>query len=118
MEFLKNKKKHRLARVAPVEEEEGGAMGEVEGNISCEKEKEKENEEEEKEKTNEEEEKEKDKKNEEGEKEKEIEEGEEEANGGGEESEGEVFLLENLGYRGYREDVLKDRLDPHLFIII
>ena len=25
--------------------------------------------------------------------------------------EGEVFLLENLGYRGYREDVLKDRLD-------
>ena len=24
--------------------------------------------------------------------------------------EGEVFLLENLGYRGYREDVLKDRL--------
>ena len=25
--------------------------------------------------------------------------------------EGEVFLLENLGYRGYGEDVLKDRLD-------
>ena len=25
--------------------------------------------------------------------------------------EGEVFLLENLGYRGYREDVLKDRLE-------
>ena len=98
-----------------MEEEEGGAMGEVEGNPSCEKEKEKENEEEEKEKKNEEEEKEKDKKNEEGEKEKEIEEGEEEANGGGEESEGEVFLLENLGYRGYREDVLKDRLDPPPF---
>ena len=28
---------------------------------------------------------------------------------GGEGIEGEVFLLENLGYRGYREDVLKDR---------
>ena len=84
-------------------EEEEGAVGEVEGNPSCEKEKEK--------KTMEKE-KEEEKKSEEEEKEKEIEESEEQANGGGEECEGEVFLLENLGYRGYREDVLKDRLDP------
>ena len=74
-------------------EEEEGAAEEVEGNPSCEKEKEKKNEENEKERENEEEAKEKD-----------------QANGKGEESEGEVFLLENLGYRGYREDVLKDRL--------
>ena len=97
-------------------EEEEGATGEVEGNPSCEKEKEKKNEGQKKDKKkNEEEEKEKEKKkNEEEEKEKEVEESEEQANGGGEECEGEVFLLENLGYRGYREDVLKDRLDPHL----
>ena len=73
-------------------EEEEGASEEVEGNPSCEKEKEKKNEENEKERENEEEEKEK-----------------EQANGKSEECES-VFLLENLGYRGYREDVLKDRL--------
>ena len=73
-------------------EEEEGAAEEVEGNPSCEKEKEKKNEENEKERENEEEEKEKD-----------------QANGRGEEWES-VFLLENLGYRGFREDVLKDRL--------
>ena len=91
-----------MVRVAPVEEEQEATNGDE----TCKKEKEKKNEENEKEKKN----------DEEG-KEKEIELSEEQANSRGDDWEGEVFLVENLGYRGYRDDVLKDRLDPHIFII-
>ena len=94
---------HRLVRVAPLEEEDGATEEEK----SCEKENEKKSKEEEKEK---------EKRSKEEEKEKEIEKNEEQTVNGrrGEESEGEVFLLENMGYRGYREDVLKDRLRSYM----
>ena len=81
------------------------------GDETCKQEKEKKN------KEKDEEGKEKDKKNDEEGKEKEIELSEEQANGRGDDCEGEIFLVENLGYRGYRDDVLKDRLDSRIFII-
>merc|ERR1712179_338601 len=90
---------HRMVRVAPVEEEQEATNGDE----TCKQEKEKKNEE------KDEEGKEKEKKNDEEGKEKEIELSEEQANGRGDDCEGEIFLVENLGYRGYRDDVLKDR---------